>query len=79
MMLLCMFPNFLAGPDAAPLSSSPLDPDGIFAIVNALRPVEGLGGSAKVLLAFAPRACRKYYEVLTIRWVLASPQHTAWA
>jgi hypothetical protein len=56
-----------AGPDPAPLSSSPLDPEGIFAIVNALRPVEGLGGSGKVLLAFAPRACREYYEVLTIR------------
>lgn len=62
-------PIMLAGPDPAPLSSSPLDPEGIFAIVNALRPVEGLGGSGKVLLAFAPRACREYYEVLTIRCV----------
>ncbi|WIA22675.1 hypothetical protein OEZ85_001086 [Tetradesmus obliquus] len=55
------------GPDVVPLSCSPLDPEGVFAIVNALRPVEGRGGSAKVLLAFAPHACKEYYEVLTIR------------
>jgi hypothetical protein len=65
-LVLLLLP-LLAGPDVAPLSSSPLDPEGIFAIVNALRPVQGLGGSGKVLLAFAPRACREYYEVLTIR------------
>lgn len=56
-----------AGPDVAPLSSSALDPEGIFAIVNALRPVEGFGGSAKILLAFSPQACKEYYEVLAIR------------
>eukprot|EP00775_Hariotina_reticulata_P005135 gene5135-5375_t len=56
----------LAGPDVLPLSCGAVDPSGVFSIVNALRPVQPLGGTAKVLVAFNPQACCEYYEMLTL-------------
>lgn len=62
------------GPDTASLIAAPLDPlVGAFGIVNALRPVQPLGGEARVLLAFSPPDCCEYQETLTLRWVRIMP------
>jgi hypothetical protein len=52
-----------------------VDPSGVFSIVNALRPVQPLGGTAKVLVAFNPQACCEYYEMLTLRCDVTARSH----